>query len=155
MEINDALGRGPVTSQWDPYDFETFTLPYGCLLKIRLPGLVSKTGKSETIVEDLTVQWWMEAVSKSTPLHVVSSSGNHDDVVRLIDRGASVDARDHEQCTPLHIAANRGHQNIALTLLDRGAQVDARDDKQQTPLHIAANRGHQNIALTLLDRSAQ
>ena len=61
---------------------------------------------------------------------------------RLLDQGASVDARDRLGARPLSHAARSGHLEMVNLLLERGAPVDARNLAGSTALYFAAERGH-------------
>jgi ankyrin repeat protein len=58
-------------------------------------------------------------------------------VVRLLDEGANIDARDTRSktsgFTPLMLAVRRGDEELATLLLARGAAVDARDTDGEPP----------------------
>lgn len=78
------------------------------------------------------------ALSGETPLHEAASlvatedrPEGADGLVRLIERGADVGAKDLLGRTPLHMHMNR-------ELLRRGADVNARDIRGQTPVHYYA-----------------
>jgi ankyrin repeat protein len=72
----------------------------------------------------------------------------------LLDRGASVDARDRLGARPLSHAARSGHLDMVDLLLARGAPVDARNLAGSTALYFAAERGHVGIVQRLIDRGA-
>jgi ankyrin repeat protein len=83
-----------------------------------------------------------------------AEKGNLEEVKRLLDKGAEVDARDIGDWTPLHLAADKGHTDVVRLLLDRGADVEASTDRGRTPLHHAITEGHTDVATVLLDRGA-
>ena len=58
---------------------------------------------------------------QQTPLHIASRLGNVDNVVLLLQHGASPDATTKDLYTPLHIAAKEGHEEVAAVLLEHGA----------------------------------
>ena len=81
-------------------------------------------------------------------LHEAASRGARATVLRLLDGGADIHARDGRGRTPLHAAARscfgvgeRICRGVVAVLLDRGADVDARDAAGRTSLHLAAG-GH-------------
>jgi ankyrin repeat protein len=77
--------------------------------------------------------------------------GRADDVLLLLDRGASPDARVRPY-SALHHAVIAGREVVARMLLDAGAEVDVRsDDHQRTPLHYARSEA---CARLLLARGA-
>ena len=55
---------------------------------------------------------------------------------RLLDQGASVDARDRLGARPLSHAARSGHLEMVNLLLERGAPVDARNLAGSTALYF-------------------
>ena len=59
------------------------------------------------------------------------------DIMRCLEQGADIEARDKKNMTPLHIAGIWGTAQQVNALLKAGASVDARDEKNMTPLHIA------------------
>lgn len=75
-------------------------------------------------------------------------------VAELLERGASLEARNRFAETPLMKAAEGGHPPIVRLLLDRGAAIDVRNLEGATALTkaVAANRAR--VARLLLDRGA-
>ena len=59
---------------------------------------------------------------QQTPLHIVARLGNVDNLLLLLQHGASPDALTKDLYTPLHIAAKEGHDEICQILLDHGAK---------------------------------
>ena len=81
--------------------------------------------------------------------------GRAEEILRLIDEGADVNARDAAfWSTPLHAAARDGDTAIAGLLIDKGADVDAMDGNGHSPLCLAAALGHAETARLLVDRGA-
>jgi ankyrin repeat protein len=72
---------------------------------------------------------------------------------KLLDKGASPNARDEGGMTPLHYAALHGNLNAAEALI-KHSDVNARDKDGQTPLHLALEYGHCNVALLLIEFGA-
>ena len=75
-------------------------------------------------------------------------------VTKLLDQGASVDARDRLGARPLSHAAKSGHLQMVDLLLARGAPIDARNLAGATALYFAAERSHISIAQRLIERGA-
>lgn len=72
----------------------------------------------------------------------------------LLDKGASVAARNRFGATPLHTAAARGSLEIADMLLERGADLDFASLGGGTPLLAAAREGRRRMVADLLARGA-
>ena len=82
---------------------------------------------------------WQEFRSDSwTPLHAAVNTNSEDAAILLIDKGATVNIRDHSGRTPLHIAASNDSQTLISLLLERGADVNATDKRGRTPYHRAS-----------------
>ena len=116
-----------------------------------------------------------------TDLHYAAALNLPDVVTQLVNRGANVNARIHNDGirlgyqlrqilrrrlaetfdrwtrdgeTPLHIAAIVGAQHAASALVERGAAVDARTEFRWTPLHYAAWADAAKVAEVLLSEGA-
>ena len=60
-----------------------------------------------------------------TPLHCAAAKGNLCIAAMLIEKGAKVNARNHNGCTPLWLAASQGHYSVVHLLLQQpGVDVD-------------------------------
>ncbi|RME26480.1 MAG: hypothetical protein D6798_06600 [Deltaproteobacteria bacterium] len=68
----------------------------------------------------------------------------------LLDRGAMVDARDHDERTALHRAAANGDLELARFLVEQGADPGAVDDEGHTLLHEAARAPEPEMAAWVL-----
>jgi len=75
-------------------------------------------------------------------------------VGRLIDEGASHEARGHDGETALIIAARYGYTYAVAALLQCGAAVDAANDRGSTALMAAASGGRTECARLLLEAGA-
>ena len=75
-------------------------------------------------------------------------------VMRLLNRGADVEASDSHDWTLLMHAVAQGQTKTVAALLDRGAKVNVRNNSGETPLHLAAAYGQTNAALLLLNHGA-
>jgi ankyrin repeat protein len=80
--------------------------------------------------------------------------GSTADIGSLLDRGASLDARDKHGLTPLHLAASNGHLEAVRILWSKGIDLDLEDKHNRTPLHLAATQGHLDIVNFLLTKGA-
>ncbi|MFB9269576.1 ankyrin repeat domain-containing protein [Bradyrhizobium erythrophlei] len=94
------------------------------------------------------------AIEVSLTLFAAANANCVNLATRLLDGGASVDARDRLGARPLSQAARSGHLEMVDLLLSRGAPVDARNLDGATALYFAADRGHVAIVQRLLDRGA-
>jgi ankyrin repeat protein len=73
---------------------------------------------------------------------------------KLLDQGASVDARDRLGARPLSHAARSGHLQMVDLLLARGAPINARNLAGATALYFAAEGSQISIARRLIERGA-
>jgi len=71
---------------------------------------------------------------QQSPLHVAARLGNVDNVVLLLQHGATPDCATYDLYTPLHIAAKEGHDEVAQALLDQGANQDLRTMVRHKPI---------------------
>ncbi len=79
-----------------------------------------------------------------TALHNAVAEADIEQVRRLLDQGANINARDMWGDTPLHLAA-RGHEGIVRLLLERGADVNNVDgERHRTALHAAVGDTYMN-----------
>lgn len=82
-------------------------------------------------------------------LHFATMECSISKIRKLLDKGASPNARDEGGMTPLHYAAMEGSLNAAEALI-KHSDVNARDKDGRTPLHLALEYGHCNVALLLI-----
>jgi ankyrin repeat protein len=94
----------------------------------------------------------------AVPFSLLASIRNStpDEVKKLIQDGADVNAKDMDEVTPLMLAARFNKNSEVLSvLIDRGAEIDARNYRGWTPL-MFASRFNENpeILRVLVDRGA-
>lgn len=89
--------------------------------------------------------------------HAMSLLGNCPEVIEwLLEHGAEIERRGHNNWTPLLAAVFSGSEEIVKMLLDYGADVNASTgiDDDLTPLMAAATMGHEGIVNILLAHGA-
>lgn len=93
---------------------------------------------------------------EETPLHLAAFGGQIDEVRRLLEAGADVNARTQFQGTPLHwaLAGDQVNPDILSVLVEHGADVNAQNNMGNTPLHFASFTGNVPAAQRLLDLGA-
>ena len=89
-----------------------------------------------------------------TPLWGAAYSGNDDEVLFLLERGADVNRKTNFGRTALMVAAYKGHESTVRLLLSRGADVNANDDGN-TALSFAKNKGRSEIVALLRQAGAR
>ncbi|DAZ97943.1 TPA: hypothetical protein N0F65_006368 [Lagenidium giganteum] len=72
-----------------------------------------------------------------TVLHVAANCCNEQDVLKLLQNGSDINARNRRGRTPLHTAALHHNLEVVGILLDWEADVCAQDNDGNTPLHLA------------------
>ncbi|KAI3646088.1 hypothetical protein MP228_009016 [Amoeboaphelidium protococcarum] len=85
-----------------------------------------------------------------TKLQMKARAGILNDVQKLIELGADVNARDHAGYTPLSEAVNNGHYDVVKVLLENGADVNNHGLDGETALHEAVKRLDVDIISLLL-----
>ncbi|MFN3689362.1 MAG: ankyrin repeat domain-containing protein [Fimbriimonadales bacterium] len=97
-----------------------------------------------------------------TALSIAVIRGYDEIALLLIERGASLDARDrsgdrenrHPGNSPVHYAAIYGRTRVLQAMLDRGVSPNLRDRNGRTLLMMAAENGHRDTVRLLLERGA-
>jgi ankyrin repeat protein len=87
-----------------------------------------------------------ENVEGRTPLMLAAFRGDTAGVIRLLEGGADVNARDRDGDTALMFAACKGHGLVAALLLQYGANVYARARNGWTAKKAAQAGLHHGIA---------
>lgn len=121
---------------------------------------------------------------QSTPLHHAVMYRRIDVARMLLNKGADVDAKNHDGNgplhfasseemielligaralvneknndgnTPLHKAAYNGLVNVMELLISNGARIDVVNKENMTPLHLAVQEGHREVAAFLITKGA-
>ncbi len=92
---------------------------------------------------------------KLTPLHMAAYNGHTDVAKLLLERGAEIDARDHEGKTPLTHACTGPFKETVKLLVDSGADINAQEATEGfTPLMMAAGLGEVDVVKVLLEHKA-
>jgi ankyrin repeat protein len=113
----------------------------------------------ESPCAELAQQWERTRAELSAPqvsslLFSVSDKGCAELAGKLLDAGASFEARDREGGMPLTHAARAGQASVVKLLLDRGAPINQRNLAGSTPLFVAVERGRLEAAQVLIERGA-
>lgn len=87
-----------------------------------------------------------ENVEGRTPLMLAAFRGDAAAVIRLLEGGADVNARDRDGDTALMFAAHKGHRLVVALLLQYGANVYARARNGWTARKAAQSGLHYEIA---------
>ncbi|GAC1374635.1 MAG: hypothetical protein NVSMB40_11830 [Aquirhabdus sp.] len=89
-----------------------------------------------------------------SPLHYAASTGNTDEVSRLLSDGINVNAVDDNGWSSLHFAAQANSVEVATQLISMGAEVNAIDSNGNSPLFKAVFNSQGNGDLIKILRSA-
>ena len=85
-------------------------------------------------------------MSSPTVLHYAAEKGDLDEVVRQINLGSDINARDRSGRTPLHYAVGEQQTSAVELLIAHGASPDIKDRTYGvTPLHWAVGSGNLEI----------
>jgi len=87
-------------------------------------------------------------------LHQAATTGNVDDVRRLLGSGAHLEARDADGRTPLLAAVRERQTATALALIDAGADVNAKDAINDSAYLLAGASGQLDILRATLQHGA-
>lgn len=84
--------------------------------------------------------------SLNEQLNSAAVAGERTNVLRPLDQGADISAKDSLGRTPLINAAAYDHSETVKALLDRGADPSLTDDMGFTPAEVASMNGHTGVA---------
>jgi ankyrin repeat protein len=89
-----------------------------------------------------------------TPLHFAAQEQHRDMAKLLIDRGATIDAQDHDGNTPLSNATfySHGRGELIELLLEAGANQHLANNYGQTPFGLASLISNYNVKKYFEDR---
>ena len=88
-------------------------------------------------------------------LHGPAREGNAARVLKQLERGAAVNAKDNEGFASIHHAVHGGYKGVLNHLLSYGADPNNLTRERETPLFFAARRGDLGIAEILLAKGAR
>ena len=91
--------------------------------------------------------------SLNDQLHTAAASGDTAAVLRLIKKGAKINARGFYGWTPLMNAAVSNRPETVKALLERGADASLTDDMGMTAVQAASRNGHVGVAKILRGHS--
>jgi beta-lactamase regulating signal transducer with metallopeptidase domain len=83
-----------------------------------------------------------------------AQEGDVDDVTKLLNAGANINAKVEGDGSPLIVAARAGHLKTVELLLDRGADPDLAVPGDGNAIIMAAREGHEDVVKLLLDHRA-
>lgn len=100
--------------------------------------------------------WDEYELTMAAPINLWSAAKNNDrdDLERLLDGGADIDAVDARGYSPLMLAAYAGHEEAFELLLRRGADCNSSDRAGNSVLMGCAFKGHLALVQRLLDQGA-
>lgn len=88
-------------------------------------------------------------------LHDAIARGDYESALKMIDRGADVEAKDPGAgASALHFAVMKGSQPVIELLVSRGADVNSRTRNGTTPLHTAVLYARLEVAEFLVEKGA-
>jgi ankyrin repeat protein len=70
----------------------------------------------------------------------------------LLERGATIESKDKNDCTPLLFATRGRHDGVVRLLLDQGADLSATDRCGCRAIHYALSNKHEEMLRTLFER---
>ncbi|KAM8974579.1 protein phosphatase 1 regulatory subunit 12A isoform 2-T2 [Pelodytes ibericus] len=82
------------------------------------------------------------------------SSGDSEEVLKLLDRGADINYANVDGLTALHQACIDDNLDMVKFLVENGASINQPDNEGWIPLHAAASCGYLDIAEYLISRGA-
>jgi len=118
----------------------------------------SQPGERSSVSVPLQPENARSVVSERTmnkQLLEASVIGTNNDVERLVQQGARIDAplyRDGRTC--LHVASSTGNVKATQSLIQNRANIESKEQKGGTPLHIAASSGADGTTEELLAAGA-
>ncbi len=92
----------------------------------------------------------------TTPKMLIKTarSGDSNEVKRLIEKGADVNAQAREGGTVLMYASMEGYTDIVNLLIEAGADINAKDNEGWTALTWASGEGHTEVVELLIKKGA-
>ena len=99
----------------------------------------------------LALLLWLPLLAwADTPLIQAAARGDAQEVRRLLDAGAPINARDARGRNAVLAATQGGHVEAARVLITRGADINAQDDIRDSAFLLAGARGHTEIIRAMI-----
>lgn len=92
--------------------------------------------------------------SLDAQLFASCSSGNLNEVIRLVSEGSNVNSKDDYLVSCVHRAAATENMEVLEYVLEKGGEVNVQDHLGNTPLHFAAFKNNYNSVRLLLSNGA-
>jgi ankyrin repeat protein len=96
----------------------------------------------------------LNVINSKMTRFLAARKGHFDCVVRLLDLGAHINARNRHGMTALHAAADMGHLKIVKLLAERRCDLDIQDDDGRTSLHWAIWSSSVDVVVFLSETGA-
>lgn len=81
--------------------------------------------------------------------------GSTDEILSMVQGGASVNCKDSNGRTPLHIAASAGQVRVVKLLVELRADCNVSDTSKESPLESAIQKNHENVVDILMASGAK
>jgi hypothetical protein len=94
------------------------------------------------------------SASPDEQLQKAAATGKVSGVLKCLEKGARIEAKNALGMTALMTASQAGHAAVVRALLEKGAQVDAQNNDGPTALFFAAGHGHLDVLQVLLSKKA-
>lgn len=90
-----------------------------------------------------------EVAARDMDLILSSKVGSLKEVIRLLNEGADINAKDNNGLTALIWASNNGYVEVVKVLLERGAEINVKDNCGWTALMLASVQDHTEVVKLL------
>ncbi|KAK3320315.1 ankyrin repeat-containing domain protein [Cercophora scortea] len=129
-------------------------------------GFRHKDQYGDTVLHDAASRISLRAILEFLPRFDVNETNDDgetalhnsliplDNLRRLINAGAKVDAQDSDGYTPLSLAAAHDKEQNVLYLLRNGADINLGSQTSGAALHLAARSSHLNMVKLLIEKGA-
>ncbi|XP_034232861.1 protein phosphatase 1 regulatory subunit 12A isoform X3 [Thrips palmi] len=111
----------------------------------------SETNREDTVLKTKTRKIKFSA---GCVFLAACASGDKEEVVRLVEKGADIDTANVDGLTALHQACIDDNLDMVEFLVQHGADVNRGDNEGWTPLHATASCGFISIAKYLIEHGA-
>ncbi len=127
-------------SKWVVFTILILILPFYCQGQVSESDTPAvRTDTSEYVAGDLDFN-----------ILIAAHKGYENEVLRLLNKGANINAKSYEGVSPLMYAVSGGHARLVKMLILNGADVNAKPEDGRSALITATQKGQQEIAEELL-----